>query len=104
MDSSSRLLTNCKVVGGDKLPADAGSPDQLCAAIERAAATGAPHARFSVEVRVLSESSMSATLTTADGRILPEQKFATSDRSLNRGSFERFAKALVGEVTRGLAR
>lgn len=104
MESSSRQLTNCTVVGGDKLPADAGGPAQLCAAIERAAATGAPHARFSVEVRVLSESSLSATLTTADGRILPEQRFATSDRNLTRSSLERFAKALIGEVTRDLAR
>ena len=104
MDSSSLQLTDCKVIGGDKLPADAGGPDQLCAAIARAAATGAPQARFSVEVRVLSGSSLAATLTTADGRILPEQRFATSDRSLTKGSLERFAKALVGEVTRGLAR
>ena len=104
MDSSSLQLTDCKVIGGDKLPADSGGPGEMCAAIARAAATTAPQTRFSVEVRVLSESSLAATLTTADGRILPEQRFATSDRNLTRASLERFAKALVGEVTRGLAR
>jgi hypothetical protein len=54
--------------------------------------------RFSVEVKVLGRSALAATVTTADGSILPEQKMASSDRSLTRGSIERFARALAGAV------
>ena len=49
-----------------------------------AAAAEAPDNRFSVEVRVLGSSSLAATLTTADGRKLPEQRFAASDRDLTK--------------------
>jgi hypothetical protein len=104
MNSSSPQLVDCRVVGGDKLPADSGGSDTLCAAIAQAAAAETPARRFSVEVRVLGRSSLAATLTMADGRTLPEQKFAVSDRSLNKGSLERFAKALVGEVARANGR
>jgi len=98
MNSPSPQLVDCRVVGGDRLPAETGGPDALCAAITRAAAVGAPANRFSVEVRVLDSSSLAATLKTADGRTLPEQRFAISDRSLTKGSLDRFAKALVGAV------
>lgn len=104
MNMLSPQLTVCKVVGADKLPPDSGGSRQLCAAIARAAAADAPNARFGVEVRVLGGSSLAATLTTADGKVLPEQRFAISDRGLTKGSLERFAKALVGEVARAQAR
>ena len=100
MNLPTRQVTDCRVLGGEKLPADSGGSAALCAAIERAAASEAPGRRFSVEVRVLGQSSMAATLTTADGRTLPEQKFQISDRGITRGSLERFAKTLVGEVAR----
>ena len=63
-----------------------------------------PNSRFSVEVRVLGSSSLAATLTTADGRKLPEQRFASSDRDLTKTSFERFAKALAGEAGKANSR
>lgn len=100
MNSPSLQKVDCRVIGGDKLPAETGGPDALCAAISRAAASGAPASRFSVEVRVLSNSSLAATLKTADGKTLPEQRFAISDRNLTKGSLDRFAKALVGAVAR----
>jgi len=104
MNSLSPQLVDCRVVGGDKLPAATGGPDALCAAIMRAAAAETPAKKFSVEVRVLGSSLLAATLTTADGTTLPEQKFSISDRSLTKGSLERFAKALVGEVARAPSR
>lgn len=100
MNSPSSQLVDCRVVDGDRLPAETGGPEALCAAIKRAATAEAPARKFSVEVRVLGSSSLAATLTTADGTVLPEQKFAISDRRLTKGSLERFAKALVGEVAR----
>lgn len=104
MNLPSSQLIDCRVVGGDKMPAETGGPEALCAAIKRAAAAETPARKFSVEVRVLGSSSLAATLTTADGTILPEQKFAVSDRSLSKGSLDRFAKALVGEVARAPSR
>ncbi|MDP1908290.1 MAG: hypothetical protein Q8K85_08315, partial [Hyphomicrobium sp.] len=70
MNSSSAQLIACRVVDGDKLPADSGGPDALCTAIRNAAAAEVPASKFSVEVRVLGNTSLAATLTTADGTIL----------------------------------
>ena len=104
MNSSTPQLVDCRIVGGDSLPADSGGSDALCAAIREAAAEQAPGRRFSVEVTVKGPSMLAATVTTADGARLPEQKMAVSDRQLTRGSLERFAKALAGEVARAEAR
>ena len=104
MNSSTPQLVDCRIVGGDSLPADSGGSDALCAAIREAAAEQAPGRRFSVEVTVKGPSMLAATVTTSDGARLPEQKMAVSDRQLTRGSLERFAKALAGEVARVEAR
>ena len=85
----------CRVVNGDKLPASSGGADALCAAIEKAA-----QARFSVEVRVLSRHSLAATVTTAEGLSLPEQRLDISDRELSRKTFEWFAQNLAAEVAK----
>ena len=99
MTSPTGPLTDCRVIGGSKLPASSGGSEALCAAIAKAAAQ-AEAGRFSVEVRVLGRSKLAATLTTADGRKLPEQRFAVSDSSLTRASFARFANALAGEAAK----
>ena len=104
MNSSTPQLVDCRIVGGDNLPVDSGGSDALCAAIREAAAEQAPGRRFSVEVTVKGPSMLAATVTTADGARLPEQKMAVSDRQLTRNSLERFAKALAGEVARAEAR
>ena len=104
MNSPSNELVECRVIGGDKLPADSGGSDAFCAAIVRAAAAQAPSTRFTVEVRVLGASTMAATLTTADGKALPEQEFSISDRGLSRASLERFANNLVGMMARAASR
>ena len=103
MNSPSQQQIECRVVGAEKLPPTAGSADSICAAIARAAAAAAPAARFSVEVRVLGQSALAATLTTSDGNILPEQKFASSDRLLTANSIDFFARSLV-ETARAAAR
>jgi hypothetical protein len=104
MNASSKPMVECRVIGGEKLPAESGGADELCAAIARAAATIAPNHSFTVEVKVRGVSSMSAILTTADGKKLPEQKFSISDRGLTKGSLDRFANNLVGEVARAASR
>ena len=101
MNSPSPHQVVCHVIGGDKLPASAGTADSICAAIVSAAAANAPAARFSVEVRVLGHSALAATLITADGKTLPEQKYASSDRQLTPDSIEFFAGSLVESARAG---
>ena len=104
MSSATNDSAKCQVVGGDKLPAETGGATALCAAIEASAARQAPNAEFSVVVRVLSPSSLAAVVRTADGRTLPEQNYAISDRALNKTSFERFAEAVGAELARANGR
>jgi hypothetical protein len=94
-----RPARNCRVIGGEKLPAAAGGSTELCARIERAIAAATPNAHYTAEVRVLSPSRLSALLT-VNGRILPEQKFAVMDRDLNPQSIERFAQSLAAVVAK----
>ncbi len=104
MNASSRSTVTCRVVGGEQLPSDSGGSDALCAAIERAASAQAPGRAFTVDVAVKGPSALSARLTTADGKQLPEQTMSISDRALTRGSLERFASTLVGEMVRTASR
>ena len=99
MASSSGQSTPCRIVDGDKLPDGSGGAASLCSAIERAAAARAPGVAYTVEIKVLSRSRLAATLT-SDGRTLPEQNFATIDRDLNGGSFERFAAAIADQLAK----
>lgn len=92
---------SCRVTGEASLPAESGGAAALCAAIEEAVAVRLPHAGASIEVRVLSPFALAATVTMADGRTLPEQKFASNDRALTEGSFRRFAEALATALAAG---
>lgn len=94
----------CRVVGGGKLPAESGGPSALCAAVTRAAAARAPGVRYQVEVRVLSPSRLAATVTTGDGRKLPDLNHAISDSNLTGESLERFAKAIAEEIAKTASR
>lgn len=96
--SSSEPL--CRVVGGNKLPAGSGGEQGVCAAVEQAVAAEAPQTGASIEVRVLSASSLAATITTADGRTLPEQRMATMDRTLTEASIQRFARTIAAELAK----
>jgi hypothetical protein len=104
MNSSAPQKIECHIKGGDKLPADSGGADALCKAIRDAAAKQVPGSSFTVDVHVLGRSALAATVTTAKGTKLPEQKMAISDRGLTAGSIERFANALVGEMARAQGR
>ena len=97
MDTPSIQRPACRVVDGDKLPAQSGGADALCTAIQRAAAAKAPGVAFTVDVKVLSRSRLAATVT-SEGQKLPEKNFATMDRDLTVDSFERFAAALADQL------
>ncbi len=98
--SKPSIEPRCIVEGGIKLPAETGGTAGLCTAIMTAAAEQSGGLPASVEVRVLSASSLSAIVKLADGTVLPEQKMAVSDRELTRGSIERFAAAIAAEIGR----
>ncbi len=93
----------CRIVGGTKLPVASGGPQALCAAIEAAAAKQAPGAAYTVQLRVLSAYSLAAAVRMADGRSLPEQKLAVTDRALNRASIDRFANAIANSIAQAAA-
>lgn len=88
----------CSVSGADRLPAEVGGGDAICSAIRAATQQKAPGADYRVEVEVVSASSLAAHVKLNDGRVLPEQRMAVSDRLLNRGSIERFAVAIAAAV------
>lgn len=94
----------CRVVGEGNLPGGSGGANALCAAIEEAIAAEAPQAKATVEVRVLSAHRLAATVTTADGRTLPEHNFASSDRALTSSSFRRFARAIAARLAQDSGR
>ena len=96
MDSNIRS-EHCRVFDAGKLPAASGGAIALCAAIEQAASEKAPGVEFTAAVKVISSSRLTATLTKG-GRKLPEQNFASMDRDLSPGSFERFAAALADQL------
>ena len=102
MTSPASANARCAVVGGDKLPAESGGADALCNAIRNALAKEAPKARVTVEVRVLTPSTL-ATMLVVEGRALPEQKFAVMDRNLNPRSIERFAQSIATKVAEAAA-
>lgn len=100
--NSAPRVDRCQLIGGEKLPPEIGGEPQICAAIEAAVAARAPGTAYSVEVRVLSDHMLAAQVRLADGRSLPEQKLAVSDRKLSRRSIEQFARA-IGEAVRSAA-
>jgi hypothetical protein len=100
MNAPSQNPGSCRVIGAEQLPAESGGADALCKAIASAAAEQAPGLGYSVEVQVLPQSRLSASVTTADGRKLSEQKFVSMDRPLSSGSFKRFAVAIAAELAK----
>jgi hypothetical protein len=103
MSSNENLSSGCRVVNGDKLPTESGGADALCQAIAEAAAETAPGVGYSIAINVLPRSRLSATVTTADGRRLPELGMASMDKPLTAGSFKRFAASIAIELARASA-
>ena len=104
MNSSERHPSpSCQVIDGNKLPAESGGADALCREIAAATAEAAPGFGYRIEIRVLPRSRLSATVTTADGRRLPELGMASMDKPLTAGSFKRFAASIAEELARAAA-
>lgn len=83
----------CRLVGGENLPSGV-DPDSICASITHAMTERAPAAHYSVEVRVLSKSRLSAALV-VNGHALPGQNLAVSDGVIGPAQIRRFAETLA---------
>jgi hypothetical protein len=97
--SSMKDGSSCKVIGGEKLPADSGGEDALCLAIANAVAIKSPGLQFTVEVTVLPRSRLSAVMTSGDGDKARNLSFSSMDRGLKASSFKRFAEAIANELS-----
>ena len=104
MSQSTDRAPACRVVGGEKLPAELGGAAGLCAAVEKAIREKAPEARYFVELRVVSNHTLAASIKLGDGRALPERKMSISDRQFNRGAIDRFADSIASEIAVSVAR
>lgn len=98
MDPSKDELVSCKVVGVEKMLAEAGGSANLCERVRSEAAVSAPGIRFAVEIRAPSTDTLAAKILLSDGRVLPDLKITMNDRKLDRVSVGRFASAIVTQA------
>jgi hypothetical protein len=90
----------CQVIHGEKLPPVSGGAKALCDAVTQALEAHAPGQGYRVEIQVLGPSRLAASITSKDGRKVAEQKMASSDKNLTKRSFDRFADAIVAQLSR----
>lgn len=94
MNPGSGSGVHCRVDRPELLPAGVGGGEAVCAEIAQAAREiGA--GPMQVEVRVLTPHSLAASVRTADGSMLPEQRMEMSDREITRPSLQRFARTIA---------
>lgn len=87
----------CRVVAGEAFLKEAGGASALCSSFEHAIAARAPNVHYSAEIRVLSKSALTVSVT-ANGHKLPDQHYAIMDRNLNPGSIKRFGEAVADAI------
>lgn len=87
---------DCTVSGGDKLPAETG-PAAICDAVQSALSGKTAGSGVKVEVLVTSASSLTAKIMVG-GKSLPDEHMAVSDRTLTKGSIDRFAQRIAEVV------
>lgn len=100
MSASEPKAAACRVIDGEKLPAESGGADALCKAIAAAATQQAPGVPYNVVVTVLANSRLSASVTMGDGRKLADRNFARMDRPLTEEAFQRFAQAIAEDLAK----
>jgi hypothetical protein len=95
MDGPSANELSCTVIGAQKLPAEIGGANGLCAAIRTAAGANSGGA---VVLRVKSPYSVTAAVTDRGGRKHPEIGASISDRTLNRKAVEMLAREIARQL------
>jgi hypothetical protein len=97
MNKSAGELGHCRVIDGQKLPAELGGEQSLCTAIAQALRPGVANGA-AIEVNVVSPYLLSATVTMADGRMLPAIKVGSSDRPLSRRAVQMLADSIAAQA------
>ena len=100
MSADARPGRQCRVIAGEKLGTGSGGVANLCAEVEQALTAAVPGAPYTIDVRVISPARLSAT-GTVNGRELPQQNVASSDRDLTPAAIKRFARS-IGAAARSL--
>ena len=88
----------CRVSGAQKLPAELGGADALCAAAARAISSVSPKPK-AIEIRVVSPFLISATVILVDNRRLPVIKISSSDRPLGRKAIQMLTDSIAAQIT-----
>lgn len=99
MTTASGPEIRCSVVGAEKLPAELGGADAVCAAVRGALQGSSLAEGASVTVTVRSPYSAAASVTTSAGSELPEVNVAISDRSLNKRSIAMLAEGIARQLS-----
>ena len=87
----------CKVNDAQKLPADVGGAEAVCAAVAKAVGVRSPKPH-AITLNIVSPYLISATVTMADGRRLPAIKVGRSDRKLGRRAIQMLADSIAAQV------
>lgn len=103
MTANSHEDLRCTVQGVQKLPQGLGGQPAVCSVIANAvlpalARAGISSSAVTVAVEVKSESRISA-IAEINGRPLPEQNVAVSDRALNAGAIRMLADGLATQLS-----
>jgi len=85
--------TECRVIGGEKLPAETGG-EAICTAVRDALVAAKVRTPVKVDVLVTSDSGLTARIE-AGGKRLPDEEVAVMDRKLNRQSIEMLARRIA---------
>ena len=88
----------CQVTGAQKLPAELGGADALCAAAARAIGLVSPKPK-AIEINVVSPFLISATVILVDNRRLPVIKISSSDRPLGRKAIQMLTDSIAAQIT-----
>lgn len=99
MSTGESKPANCRVIGGEKLPPESGGAGAICRAIKAAVSQRAPGLAYEVEVTVVQNSRLSASIMVG-GRKLADQNFARMDRPLTKEAFDRFAMTVAEELAK----
>lgn len=93
----------CQVIGAEKLPAEIGGADALCAAVGQALQAVSPKPA-AITLDVVSRFKIAAMVTLADGRHLPAVNVGSADRPLGRTAIQMLADGIAAHIAQQVSR
>ena len=103
MTATAERGINCTVEGAAKLPSELGGEAAICSTMAKIVLpslqrTGIASSALAVVVKVKSDSRISA-VASVNGKTLPEQNVASSDRPLGATAIEMLANGVAAELS-----